>query len=329
MTDVDDTLIEGRYRLEEQIGVGASGKVWRATDVLLEREVAIKVVDGTRIGDPTVVERFRREAVATAGLAHPNIVSVYDAGSQGEQHHLVMELLSGPSVADLLRQHGRLDLERVARIGAQVARGLGAAHAIGLTHRDIKPGNIVKHDRITKIVDFGIARLGEAMWQTLTVASTTVGTAAYMSPEQARGREVGPPSDVYSLGCVLMAMTTGKPPFTDLDPIETARAHTSDPPPLCSDRRPEVDPLLDDLVARMLAKDPADRPSTDEVSEVLTTLEAHAIGSVPPQVTRERLGAEPWSPSTPSLVPADHGDHSTRRWWTRHSRPHHHDGRRH
>ncbi|WP_203568151.1 serine/threonine-protein kinase [Aestuariimicrobium ganziense] len=319
---MNDSLIEGRYRLDHEVGLGASGKVFRATDLVLEREVAVKVVDGTRIGDPTIVERFRREAIATAGLAHPNIVSVYDAGSEGERHHLVMELLSGPSVADLLKQYGQFDLQRVVRIGAQVARGLSAAHAIGLTHRDIKPGNVVKHDSITKIVDFGIARLGEAVWQTLTVASTTVGTAAYMSPEQARGLDVGPPSDVYSLGCLLMTMATGKPPFVDPDPIETARAHTSDVPPRLRDRRPEFPAELDELIDRMLAKDPDDRPSTSEVADALTDLEAQAKGMASPVETREVLG-EPESPATPARRHPDDVVPKRRRWWARHGKPHH------
>lgn len=260
------------------------GTVWKAQDELLPRQVAVKVVGGTRQADPIAMKRFQREAIAMANLSHPNVVSVYDVGREGDQAFMVMELLSGPSVAKLVADRGQLRIDEVVHMGSQVARGLSAAHAIGVTHRDIKPGNVVRHGRATKIVDFGIARLEStaATAASLTSPAMAIGTAAYMSPEQARGKLVQPSSDVYSLACLLTTMLTGRPPFVDPDPIEVARAHAMDVPRPVVEARPEVPRALNDLLAAMLVKRPADRPSAAQVAVALTRIETTLLGLADP-----------------------------------------------
>ena len=269
------------------------GVVWEAQDEVLPRRVAVKIVGGARQADPVALKRFRREAISMANLSHPNVVSVYDVGQQGDASFMVMELLTGPSVAGLITEHGRLPIDKVVHMGAQVARGLSAAHAIGITHRDIKPGNVVQHDRVTKIVDFGIARLDSTADAGLTSPAMAIGTAAYMSPEQARGKLVHPSSDVYSLACLLTSMLTGKPPFVDPDPIEVARAHAVEVAKPVRQARPDVPAELNDLIARMLLKRPADRPSASAVAVALTRVETLLLGL-----------ADPASPQSPFASPA-------------------------
>ena len=270
------------------------GEVWRARDQVLQRDVAVKVVNGARQTDPVALKRFQREAIAMANLFHPNVVSVYDVGSQDDRSFLVMELLTGPSVARMIADEGRLRIDKVVRMGAQVARGLSAAHAIGVVHRDIKPGNVLNHQKVTKIVDFGIARLESQQHATLTSPAMAIGTAAYMSPEQARGKAVQAPSDVYSLSCLMTAMLTGKPPFVDPDPIEVARAHAMDQPKLVTEARPEVPRDLARLLDHMLVKRPDDRPTAPEVAVELARIESVLLGVAGPE--------SPYSPLAPASV---------------------------
>lgn len=208
-----EPIIANRYRLDERIGRGAVGEVWRARDTTLNRDVAVKIVNLSAHPDPSAAARFRREARATAGLSHPNVVRVFDAGfdDPGEAF-MVMELLGGPSLGELA---GRISVLEAVELTAQVAAGLGAAHDVGVIHRDVKPTNVmldgVGDRRAAKVVDFGIARLAQSGDATLTAPATALGTAAYMSPEQASGTAVTPATDVYSLGCLLFALLTGKP----------------------------------------------------------------------------------------------------------------------
>ena len=315
MVDVTETLA-GRYRLLEVVGRGSMGEVWRARDEVLQREVAAKIISQHKQTDPIAVKRFQREAIAMANLFHPNVVSVYDVGSQDDRPFMIMELLTGPSVARLIADLGQLDLERVLRMGAQVARGLSAAHAIGVTHRDIKPGNILKHEKVTKIVDFGIARLEDTVSNTLTSPAMAIGTAAYMSPEQARGKAVQAPSDVYSLACLLTAMLTGRPPFVNDDPIEVARAHAMDQPEAVSHRRPDVPADLEKLIMTMLAKRPMERPTAPEVAVELTRLQSEMLGHADPSSPfsplasrapgpfEQQLGRGPAPVPTPEVAPS-------------------------
>lgn len=270
-------VLAGRYRLDERIGVGAMGEVWRARDLTLERDVALKRVRLDGLVEEQAQARFRREAVVMAGLTHPNVVSVYDAGTDStggsEIAYLVMELLDGPSCSELIRSKRTMSIEEIRQIASGVAAGLAAAHAAGVVHRDIKPGNVVVSRGVPKIVDFGIARLEQESTATLTAPQTTLGTAAYMSPEQALGEAAGPPSDVYSLGALIVALATGTPPFGASNALALMRAHIDEPAPELIDLREDVPAELSGLVSRMLAKEPSERPSALEVAEVLGGLD--------------------------------------------------------
>lgn len=254
-------VLAGRYTLIHLLGRGGSGEVWQARDSSLARDVAVKVVD-LAAGEEQATRRFQQEARSAAALNHPHVVAVYDAGSDADRAFLVMELLPGPSLAELLRREGPLPPERAADLAAQAAAGLAAVHGVGVVHRDVKPGNLVldRHDRV-KVVDFGIARLAEATGTQLTTTGTVVGSAGYLSPEQARGDGATPASDHYALGCTLMALLTGEPPFAAEHPVAVLRQHLDDTPPRVRDRRPDVPQWLDDAVDGLLAKDPVRRSS--------------------------------------------------------------------
>ena len=263
-------LLADRYELTARLAGGGMGQVWRGRDRVLQRIVAIKTVDLSG-QDQTAKERFRREAVATAGLSTPQVVQVYDAGFDGDTAFLVMELLTGPSLSELIHAEGPLAVGEALRVAQEVTRGLLAAHRIGVVHRDIKPGNVMFHENDIKLVDFGIAQLSENAGATLTAPATALGTAAYMSPEQASGRGATAASDWYALGCLLTTMLTGKPPFTG-EALAVANQQINATPPRLSARRPDVPPALDELVARLLDKDPARRPSGEQVQQQLRTL---------------------------------------------------------
>lgn len=270
-------LVGGRYRLVAPLGRGAMGQVFRATDDRLRRDVAVKVVD-LLAADATAAQRFQREAIATAQLNHPNIVTIYDTGGDDRTAWLVMELLEGRPVSDVLREEGALPESRAVAVARQVAEALVATHAIGVVHRDIKPANIMlAGDKVT-LLDFGIAQVALGAEAHLTAPATTLGTAAYMSPEQAQGRRATPASDVYALAGVLVAMATGQPPYPGDNAIQVAGRHISEPPVSVRARRPELSAALDDLVQRMMAKDPAARPTATIVARALAHL-AHNPGA--------------------------------------------------
>lgn len=279
------TVLADRYRLDSLIGAGSVGQVWKGTDLTLQREVAIKTLDlRTHHEDPEVLARFRREAVATAGLKHPNIVTVYDAGEDGDFSFLVMELCSGPVLSEVLREKGPFTYPEGLALMRQVADGLAAAHSLGLTHRDIKPGNIMLNNGQPKIVDFGIARLGQNLNQTLTRPSMAIGTPAYISPEQAMGQRATPASDMYSFGCVLMAVFTGRPPFEAEQPLALVRAHVTAVPPRLAELRPGCPPALDELINRLLDKRPERRPDAAETSAILGRIAEQWASSGSPTV---------------------------------------------
>ena len=265
-------LVGGRYRLTAPLGRGAMGHVFRATDELLRRDVAVKTVDLTSATDATVAERFHREAIATAQLNHPNIVTIFDTGTDGRTAWLVMELIPGRPVSDLIREQGALSQTQAAQVGQKVAEALVATHAIGVVHRDIKPANIMVSGAQVTLLDFGIAQVSLDAEAHLTAPATTLGTAAYMSPEQAQGRRATAASDVYALGGVLVAMVTGQPPYPGDNAIQVAGRHISEPPVSVRARRPDVSAALDDLVLRMLAKDPGSRPTATIIAQALAHL---------------------------------------------------------
>jgi eukaryotic-like serine/threonine-protein kinase len=254
-------VLGGRYALGALLGAGGMGQVYRARDRVLERTVAVKVLSAAATQDRELVARFGREARAAAALHHPNIVAVFDSGADGDLQYLVMEYVDGQSLAGLLRQEGVLDPGRAAEVGRQVCQALAAAHAAGLVHRDITPGNVlVDPAGLVKVADFGIAKLAAAT--TMTGDGMVLGTAAYLAPEQAQGRPVDGRSDLYALGCVLYALVTGAPPFVGDSPVAVAARQLTEPPTPPSDRNPRVSPALEAVVLTALAKDPADRYQT-------------------------------------------------------------------
>ncbi|WP_306369740.1 serine/threonine-protein kinase [Nocardiopsis sp. CC223A] len=272
------TVLSDRYRLEEQIGSGGMGTVWKATDTLLNRPVAVKLLHPSQMAEPTARQRFRTEGRITAGLSHPGIAQVFDYGEEDGRAYLIMELVVGEPLSQVLKERGGLTPDETLDFIGQAAQALAAAHARGVVHRDIKPGNLlVTGDGRLKLTDFGIAR-GD-MSVTLTQTGMVMGTAQYISPEQASGRPATGSSDLYALGVVAYECLAGEPPFTGDSPVALALAHTRDEPPPLPEHVPAE---LDDLVFLLLCKDPEDRPaSAGEVAHMAAMIRSDA-GTGPP-----------------------------------------------
>jgi serine/threonine protein kinase len=266
---LEGTALGGRYQLEGLLGQGGMAQVYRGTDTVLGRTVAIKVLGPQYTRDEAFVTRFRREAQAAARLNHPGVVSVYDTGSDQGVHYIVMEYVAGRTLAEILHQEGRLLPERAAEVAAQVAGALSFAHAAHLVHRDVKPANIMlTPGGEVKVMDFGIARALST--DSLTQTATVLGTASYLSPEQAQGAAVDPRSDVYSLGVVLYEMLTGQAPFAGDSPVAVAYKHVREDPVLPTALVPEVGGDLEAVVMKAMAKNPANRyASAEEMKEDL------------------------------------------------------------
>ncbi len=277
MPDVGRVL-GGRYRLIELLGEGGMATIYRAHDVQLDRSVAVKLMRPQYGRDAAFVARFRQEAQSAASLSHPNIVSVFDYGTDEAGPFIVMELVDGQDLADLLHERGAIPPVVAAKIAEQVAEGLAAAHARGIIHRDVKPSNILlSADGRVRVVDFGIARaVAEAQ---LTVPGTTLGSVHYFSPEQARGDHVTAASDIYSLGLVLYEMLTGRRAFAGDTPAAVAVARLSGPAPRPSLVRGDVPPALDDIVITALDPDPNERFAT--AGEMADALRQARTGAAP------------------------------------------------
>ncbi|MBO2530145.1 MULTISPECIES: serine/threonine-protein kinase [Thermobifida] len=302
-------VLVDRYRLDERIGVGGMGEVWRATDILLSRPVAVKLLHLAQVSDPVSQQRFRTEAQITAALSHPNIAQVYDYGEQDGFSFLVMELITGESLSAIIKRNPGLDPDITLDVVDQAAQALSAAHANGVIHRDIKPGNLlVTEDGTVKLTDFGIARGNESV--TLTQTGMVMGTAQYISPEQVSGKPASPLSDIYALGIVAYECLAGHPPFTADTPLALALAHSREPPPPLPD---SVPPAVRELVECMLAKDPQERPSSAaEVSQWAQRLRAalnggdatEALGLVSATAATAVVPAQP-GPPTGDSTPVD------------------------
>jgi eukaryotic-like serine/threonine-protein kinase len=258
---VSDTLIgtvfDGRYRIIRKLGAGGMADVYLAEDQELGRRVAIKILNDRHAADDSFIERFRREAKNAAGLSHPNIISIYDRGEAEGTYYIAMEYLDGRSLKELIVGRGPAPIKTAIDYARQILAAVGFAHKHGIVHRDIKPHNVlVGAEGRLKVTDFGIARSGASQ---MTEVGSIIGTAQYLSPEQARGAPVDQTSDLYSVGVVLSEMLTGQVPFTGDTPLEIAMKHLSEVPRPPSELRPEVPHDLDSVVLRALAKDPSER----------------------------------------------------------------------
>ena len=265
MANQEPTVFNDRYELHRQIARGGMADVFLARDLLLDRPVAIKVLFDQFSKDKQFVERFRREAQRAANLNHPNIVSVFDWGEESGTYFIVMEYVEGRSLAEIIRTEGSIHPDKVAEISSEVAAALSFAHRNGIVHRDVKPGNVlVAPNGHIKVADFGIARALANVQSELTQAGTVMGTATYISPEQAQGIEVDPRSDLYSLGVMIYEMLSGHPPFTGETPVAVAYQHVQDSPISLRTAGVSVAESLEAVTMKLLAKNPVNRYPTAE-----------------------------------------------------------------
>ncbi len=306
-------LLNQRYQLLENLGSGGMAEVYRARDLMLERSVAIKVLRADYSSNEEFQERFRQEARAAANLSHPNIVTVHDFGLDRGQLFIVMEHIPGTDMKSLLRKRGRFSVEEAIPLMVQACAGIGYAHRAGLVHCDVKPHNLlITPDKRLKVTDFGIARAlstirpgdrDEVVW----------GSPQYFSPEQARGQAPSPASDVYSLGVVMYEMLTGTLPFHAATAEELARMHIHARPHLLGEYLPDAPPLLEQIVAKVLSKEPSARYRTaDQLGRVLLRFGTEREPTPPPQLALtpeavnrfEQMPPSPAPVSRPDLAPA-------------------------
>ncbi|WP_344846862.1 serine/threonine-protein kinase [Kribbella ginsengisoli] len=309
-------LVAERYRLGTSLGRGGMGEVFRAVDEQLGRPVAVKLMLPSD-RDPSAVERFHREARAAAQLNDPHVVAVYDFGQHGNEFFLVMELVDGRTVAGELAEYGPLPKDRAIGIIEQAALGLAAAHREGVVHRDVKPGNLLlTPDGTVKVADFGIAhRADEAT--ALTATGQLIGSALYLAPERARGGQAGTPSDVYSLGCVLYQLLTGQPPFAGEHPAAILYQHVDAEPALPSATRPELAGAFETALFRMLAKEPAERPTAEEIAAGFLRTPALATAAMVAPAVAPTVRAAVVPVETTPLVPVTPAPPPPSGWQTR------------
>ena len=284
-----DTIVDGRYRVLSWLGSGGMADVYCAEDTHLGRQVALKILYRRFAQDAEFVERFKREAQSAAGLNHPNVVNVYDRGEHDGTYYIAMEYLPGRTLKDVIVAQGALDQEAVVDIGIQILRAASFAHRRGVIHRDLKPHNVMIDDAgSAKVTDFGIARAGASE---MTEAGAVMGTAQYLSPEQAQGHAATSQSDLYSVGIILYELLTGRLPFDGESAVSIAVQHLNDLPPPIHGQRPDVAPELDAAVMRSLEKDPASRWA--DADEFIRALEG----------ARGGLATQPLGQDTAAFVP--------------------------
>jgi serine/threonine-protein kinase len=292
-----------RYEIGGVLGRGGMAEVHRGRDLRLGREVAVKVLRSDLARDPSFQVRFRREAQAAASLNHPAIVAVYDTGedrtTSGATPYIVMEYVEGDTLRDVLRREGVLPPDRAMSLTADICAALDFSHRNGIVHRDVKPGNVmITPDGSVKVMDFGIARAVSDSAATMTSTAAVIGTAQYLSPEQARGESVDARSDVYSVGCLLFELVTGAPPFTGDSPVSVAYQHVREDPRLPSSINPAVPPDLDAIVLKALSKNPANRyqSAAEMRNDLLRALAGQRVEATPVMGDDEKttiLGATP------------------------------------
>ena len=292
-----------RYEIGGVLGRGGMAEVHRGRDLRLGREVAVKVLRSDLARDPSFQVRFRREAQASASLNHPAIVAVYDTGedrtSAGATPYIVMEYVEGETLRDVLRREGRLDPARAMTLSADICGALDFSHRNGIVHRDVKPGNVmITPQGAVKVMDFGIARAVSDSAATMTSTAAVIGTAQYLSPEQARGEAVDARSDVYSVGCLLYELVTGAPPFTGDSPVSVAYQHVREDPRLPSSINPEIPPELDAILLKAMSKNPANRyqSAADMRNDLLRAIAGQRVEATPVMGDDEKttiLGAAP------------------------------------
>jgi hypothetical protein len=286
-----EVVVAGRYRLIETIGSGGTAAVWRATDIETGADIALKVLhDGV---DPSLRERAQREAKVLEQLDHPNLVRVVDSGEEDGVPYLAMQLLEGETLSAIIAARGAIPVEEAMTLVADIADGLGHAHAVGVIHRDVKPANIVCHESVPTLVDFGIARQMDA---TTLTRGLVVGTASYIAPEQAQGHALTPACDVYALGCVLYELVTGAAPFQGDSPVTIALKHVQDEPVPPGDLVAGVPAAIDAVVLRALAKDPAHRPADGTAFAAALRSAANADGG------DETVALTPLTQRDPTIV---------------------------
>jgi eukaryotic-like serine/threonine-protein kinase len=287
-----NTMIDGRYRLISRLGAGGMADVFLVEDQQLGRKVALKLLYRRFAEDPDFVERFRREAQAAAGLQHPNVVSVYDRGSFDDTYYIAMEYLPGQTLKQLIRREAPLDPVRAIDLTLQILRAARFAHHRGVVHRDLKPHNVIVDDSDhAKVTDFGIARAGAS---DMTETGSIMGTAQYLSPEQAQGHAVSEQSDLYSIGVVLYEMLTARVPFDAEAAVTIALKHVSESPPRPSAINPAIPPELEQVVLWTLNKDPADRPAgADQLMAALEQCKAAILSGSAGQHTASMAAITP------------------------------------
>ena len=295
-----------RYEIGGVLGRGGMAEVHRGRDLRLGREVAVKVLRHDLARDPSFQVRFRREAQASASLNHPAIVAVYDTGedrtSTGATPYIVMEYVEGETLRDVLRREGHLSPERAMSLSADICGALDFSHRNGIVHRDVKPGNVmITPQGSVKVMDFGIARAVSDSAATMTSTAAVIGTAQYLSPEQARGESVDARSDVYSLGCMLYELVTGAPPFTGDSPVAVAYQHVREDPKLPSSINPQIPPELDAILLKAMSKNPANRyqSAAEMRNDLLRALAGQRVEATPVMGDAEKttiLAATPGAP---------------------------------
>ncbi|MGH3095678.1 MAG: Stk1 family PASTA domain-containing Ser/Thr kinase [Streptosporangiales bacterium] len=309
-------VLGGRYELGMVIGRGGMAEVHRGRDIRLEREVAVKTLRADLARDPTFQARFRREAQSAAQLNHPSVVAVYDTGEESYNGtalpYIVMEYVEGQTLRDVLRDTHQLMPQRALEMLAGVLKALAYSHRMGIVHRDIKPANVMlNRNNEIKVMDFGIARSVSDSQATMTQTAQVIGTAQYLSPEQARGDKVDARSDLYATGCVLYELLTGRPPFSGDSPVSVAYQHVREDPVPPSRVNPDVPPAIDAIVLKAMAKNPENRyQSADEmradIERALGGLPVHATPVLDADPT-EQIGAPT---AATALLPAGEDDYT-------------------